>query len=439
MARVYISFLGTNDYLTCTYFYKDNEMQNLRFVQEATLNFFCSQWTSEDRILIFATGDTYEKNWLNNGHKDRNTGKIKNCMGLKGCIESLDLPLLVQRVPIPEGKSEPEIWEIFQIVYDQLKSDDEVIFDITHAFRSIPMLTIVILNYAKIMKNVTLSGIYYGAFEVLGSYHEAEKLPLEKRRAPILDLTPFDQLMEWSIAIDRFMGSGDAGLVSRLANRSVKMTLSATKGQDKAAIAVREIANNLSDFSKTMATCRGRDISDIAGKLKANLNRFETIEIVRPFKPVLDRIKVQFDKFQSSPVLDGIQAAKWCLEHNLIQQGYTILQETLISCFVLEIGQNEENKKCREIASQAATIYHYNLDKTKWKKAAADNEKITQKFLSFYQNQQKLVNLFRNLSSDRNDLNHAGHNDAPMKPHKFSEKLLGYIEKAENIIMPPLR
>ena len=71
MARVYISFLGTNDYLTCTYFYKDNEMQNVRFVQEATLNFFCSQWTSEDRILIFATGDAYEKNWLDNGHKDR--------------------------------------------------------------------------------------------------------------------------------------------------------------------------------------------------------------------------------------------------------------------------------------------------------------------------------------------------------------------------------
>ena len=52
----------------------------------------------------------------------------------------------VQRIFIPKGQSEQEIWEIFQIVYDRLKSGDEVIFDITHAFRSIPMLAITIFS-----------------------------------------------------------------------------------------------------------------------------------------------------------------------------------------------------------------------------------------------------------------------------------------------------
>ena len=435
MSRVYISFLGTNDYLPCTYFHDEKKLQNIRFVQEATLHFFCDKWDINDRILIFTTNESYQANWLNDGHKDRKTGNMKKCNGLKYCIEKSKLQAEVQQVSIPKGQSEQEIWEIFQIVYDRLKPGDEVIFDITHAFRSIPMLAIVILNYAKTMKNVTLSGIYYGAFEVLGSYYEAEKLSPEKRQAPILDLTAFDQLMEWSIAIDRFTGSGDARLINRLAHQSVKNRLANSNGRDKTAATMRNIAKNLTDFSKAMATCRGRDISVIAGKLKENVSWLETTEIVQPFKPVFERIKEQFDKFHgNNPVLDGIQAAKWCIEHNLIQQGYTILQETLISYFVVEGGKNKKDKKYREIASQAVKIFLEEINKDKWKKPAADNHQITQKFLDLYEGKKELIKIFRNLSNDRNDLNHAGQNDSPMKPDKFNEKLKSYIKDIENII-----
>jgi len=435
MSRVYISFLGTNDYLPCTYFHHEKELKNIRFVQEATLHLFCKEWDNNDRILIFATDGSYKSNWLDDGHKDRKSGEIKKCNGLKTCIEKSKLQAEVQRIRIPDGQSEQEIWDIFQIVYDQLKSDDEVIFDITHAFRSIPILAIVILNYAKVMKHIVIEGIYYGAFEALGSIHEADALPLQKRRVPILDLTSLDQLMEWSIAIDRFTGSGDAGLISRLADRSVKNLLAVSNGQDKTAANVRYIAKNLSDFSKAMSTCRGRDISVITGKLKKNVNSFETTEIVRPFKPVFERIKKQFDKFNGNPVMDGIQAAKWCAEHNLIQQGYTILQETLITYFVTESGENEEDRKNREIASQAIAIYLKKIDKDKWEKPALDNRYMTQKFLKVYDSKQKLIKIFRNLSNDRNDLNHAGQNDSPMKPDRFSEKIKAYITDLENIIM----
>ncbi|MBU0698719.1 MAG: TIGR02221 family CRISPR-associated protein, partial [Proteobacteria bacterium] len=70
MARVYLSFLGTNDYLSCCYFKNDKKLENVRFVQQATLKFFCDDWTLEDRILIFTTDEAYRKNWLNDGHQD---------------------------------------------------------------------------------------------------------------------------------------------------------------------------------------------------------------------------------------------------------------------------------------------------------------------------------------------------------------------------------
>jgi len=434
MSKVYISFLGTNDYLPCTYFKNSREMKNVRFVQQATLEFFCRGWTGKDRITIFSTEDAFRRNWLDDGHTDKDTGGIKKCMGLKNCIEELNLLPVLKKVPIPEGKSEQEIWEIFQIVLEELKPEDEVIFDITHAFRSIPMLAIVILNYSKVMKNITIGGIYYGAFEVLGSIFEAEKISMEKRRVPILDLTLFDQLMEWGIAIDRFSVAGDAAMVSKLANQSVKPILSESKGRDKAADTIRTIAKNLSDFSKAMATCRGHDISSIAGTLKEHVNTFESLELVQPFKPIFNRIKNQMNDFSGDSIMDGIQAARWCLDHSLIQQGYTILQETLLSYFILKIKHDQENQKYREIAGQAVTIYLKKIDRAKWKKASADNEQITLKLLDAYKGQDELIKIFRNISNDRNDLNHAGHNTNPMRPEAFRKQLSEMLARIETCL-----
>jgi hypothetical protein len=41
MAKAYFSFLGTNNYLPCTYYLNDREATQIRFVQEASIfNFF---------------------------------------------------------------------------------------------------------------------------------------------------------------------------------------------------------------------------------------------------------------------------------------------------------------------------------------------------------------------------------------------------------------
>jgi len=436
MPRVYMAFLGTNDYLPCTYFSDGKEVGNIRFVQEATLKFFCNDWTKDDRILIFTTEAADQKNWQDNGHRDRETEKSFKYNGLKKCIKDLNLSAPFQNVPIPEGKSEQEIWDIFKIILDQLSQEDEVVFDITHAFRSIPMLAVVVLNYAKIIKKITLHGIYYGAFEVLGSIPEAKKIPLKERRVPILNLTSFDQLMEWSFAINRFIEAGDAAHISRLANHSARSALTKTRGENKTAHFLRKIARDLDKFTKALSTCRGLDISNIAGSLNREINHLESSDYVppEPFQPVFKQIKDQMGRFKGDPILDGISASKWCLDHNLIQQGYTILQETLISYFIHKIGQDPENQKYREVAGQSVTVYLRKLDRAKWKKASADNEQITRELLEFYKGQNGLIKIFRNISKDRNDLNHAGHNTSPMRPETFRKQLSEMIAKIETYL-----
>ena len=107
----------------------------------------------------------------------------------------------------------------------------------------------------------------------------------------------------------------------------------------------------------------------------------------------------------------------------------------MISYFVIKTGKNEADKKYREIASQATVIYLKKIDKDKWEKPAADNCQITQKFLDLYDGEKELIKIFRNLSNDRNDLNHAGQNDSPMKPDNFRKKIEKYIEDIK-ILMP---
>lgn len=440
MSKIFISFLGTNDYLECSYRFQDDLIKNIRFVQEATIKLNCGNWSKNDKILIFTTKDAFKKNWKDNGQKDRTTGKHLDRIGLAKRLDNLQYSCSIKHIDIPDGRNEAQIWEIFSIVFDEIGQNDEIIFDITHAFRSIPMLAMVILNYAKVVSNVSLGGLYYGAMEALGSFEDVKKLSSEKRIIPIIDLTSFDQLMEWSIGIDLFLKSGNAALVSKLAEKSARTILSRTKGRDRSQHIIRRFADNLDSFTKTLSTCRGRDISANVVRLKINLDDCKKVKfndpLNKPLKPLLEKINKQMEFFHENSDKDGIQAARWCLEHNLIQQGYTILQETLISYFISSVGENPDNfqSKIRRLVNQAVyTFFNGHPGETAEKGSIEDND-ITNKLLNFYKQNEAMVKIHRNLSKLRNDINHCGFNDNPAKANKLTEKLRELTNQVEKNI-----
>jgi len=430
MARVYLSCLGTSNYVPCTYCYGETRIADVRFVQEATTRIFCAGWASADRILIFTTQEAKRRNWNDGGYFD-DAGKP--IAGLDSRLASLSLKTRITAIDIPEGGSEAEIWQIFQIIYDHINEADQVVFDITHAFRSIPMLAMVVLPYARVMKNIRIQGIYYGAFEILGHPAKVKELPMDQRRAPIFDLTPFSALLDWTLAIDRFLGAGDAGPACDLANTAVRPILSETKGQDQAAAAIRQVAVLLGAFTKNISTCRGREITGIATRLRQALDTCHSQHLLLPLQPLLKRVRQKLEPFRDDVVHDGIQAARWCLDHNLIQQGYTILQETLITFFVLQAHQDPAQKKNRELASQTVTIFLNSINESNRLPPAAHHPEIVNKFMAFLQNNWKLAEIFRNLSQSRNDLNHAGF-VSPRSADAFTTSLDNFIVKVEKVI-----
>ena len=432
--KVFLSFLGTNDYMPCTYFSPDGfEKSDTRFIQAALVEWRCKQWTKDDLVAIFLTKEASRKNWENDGHGNGS----ESCNGLQQCLKELSLSVQVKPVFISDGKTETEIWDIFDQVYSILESQDQVTMDITHAFRSIPMLAIVLLNYAKALKQVSISGIHYGAFEVLGSLHLVKKMPLSERRAPIFDLTAFDSLMAWSTGVDRFLSAGDATLISRLANENIKPILAESKGKDLAASAIRGVSKAVEEFSRILSTCRGKEISCSAFKLKSRVNEcLQYNDIIKPFTPILQALSDKTHVFTGNELSDGIQAAEWCLKHNMIQQGYTILLEVIVtwtaSLCPEQPGLSEIEK--REIVSSAIHIAKHNKSREEWTGTAKKYPEVTQQYIEICLRYQVLLDLYAPLTAFRNDLNHAGFVKSAIPAESIVKKLNDFVQSARTLI-----
>ena len=110
-----LTFLGTGDYKEAKYYYEDktNYFQS-KFIQEALMNIF-----NEDKMVVFVTPQAIVH---------------------KNFEELLEKFPNLKSVEIPVPKSEEEFWKLFEIIIESVDEGEEIIFDITHSFRSIPFI-----------------------------------------------------------------------------------------------------------------------------------------------------------------------------------------------------------------------------------------------------------------------------------------------------------
>lgn len=449
MANVFISLLGTNNYKTCSYFFGESyetkvfEKRDIRFVQEATIEHFCSEWTAEDRIFIFATPKAYELNWCDNGHRDRKTNTPIPQEGLGTRLAAMNLSPKVCCILIPEGKNPQEIWEIFEIIFQNLRHNDRIVFDITHALRSIPLLVLVILNYAKVVGGVSLNRIVYGAFETLGESGHVEAIPLEQRNAPIFDLTPFAELLDWTQAIDQFVRSGNANKAVELTKRNLEASGLKIRGKDRAHPLVK-LAEALEEYVIDISTCRGTKITKNVQNLKEILKSEELSELPKPFKPLLETITQELRDFKGEQLQDGITAAQWCYDHNLIQQGFTILQESLITHIITTYGKSfdldslETNHRTLVNRAMHGAVKRRQGSQSvvgeadeKPKTLDQNFERVIEELEKFFLGNDELLKMYQNLTQHRNDLMHCGYRTGPMSGEKFREKLKECVCRAQ--------
>lgn len=424
--RVFLSVLGVAFYETCRYRKDDFTGSETLFLQKSLLEYLQQQenWGGENDLVLMLLTDLARKNNWDKNLETRFCAKLQKEVAYQGLEKILlDMNLSYQDIAIPDGKDSDEMWEIFEVIFDELQDGDELYLDITNSFRYLPMLLVVLVNYAKLLKNVKVKAIFYGNYEARDK---------ESNIAPIMDLLPLSVLQDWTLAASDYLRYGQVEKLFELSESSLLPILRNTETRTKDAEKLRSFVKTLKEMVEERTTCRGYAIvgSKNVRKLKCTASEIQKVTIVQ-LRPIFEKIKQSLNDFDAKEnVLNCIKAAKWCCANKLYQQATTMLEEglgTFLCCHYQLAYRKMANRDaifgCISIKTQNKDIEENKANKELVEKILADDSVWGNK--AFVTILQKIVEL-------RNDYNHAGFKKNPFtaqKVIKIIEKLLDGIEE----------
>ena len=433
MARkLFISVLGTGLYEKGVYTQGDFISSETRFIQQATLELIgCKEtWTEEDRVCILLTDKAKELNWEVSSRIHPHTKEDIAYEGLNTLLQRMDLRPQMTPVSICDGKNEDEMWKIFQTTFEQIQDGDELYFDLTHSFRYLPMLILVLGNYAKFLKNIRIAHISYGNYEARN-----------EEGSPIVDLLPLTVLQDWTFAAADFLHNGRSEQLTQLTQQVFKPILRDTRGKDQQAQALRNFSDALNDITDNLQMCRGLNITkdkDIC-RLKKSIDQLSE-DIIAPLVPVVKNIEQSFTNFiPDSNILNGLHAAQWCYDNHMYQQSITILQETIVTYICNKNKLSVTDKDARALVNTAFYIADEKLqqEEKKWKLPNyGENNEAKDKVRELIKDPdiEKLSSSFSTATDVRNDFNHAGFRPNPMPAGRLANKIKESINEVHNII-----
>lgn len=378
--KVFLSFLGLGHtetgYKESSYIDKEKNkiVEKVKYVQNVIVEIEEDKF---DEKYIFCTAEVLKKRF----------NELEEEMGYT-----------YKSIEIKKGENEEEIWDIFQKVYDVLEENDEVTFDVTHGFRFLPMLGLLLLQHAKFLKNIKVKKLCYGAFEMRT---EKEK---ENEISPIMDLTSFSKLQDWSLSGYSFVKTGMAEHFTDLAKKEFK---SKSKDVDIDKNNLRNISKKLEEVALDIYTNRGINIveGNKVAVIKEEMREIKK-DLYPPFTLVIDKIEKDISNFKIKNVYNVFYAVEWCIEKKLFQQGITMLQEGLITFLLDKVNIDYMNKENRKEFSDFIGLENI-------KKYEGDIQKMNDIVIELSKKQiefQKLKSLYCNIKKIRNDINHGGFN-----------------------------
>jgi len=387
-----ISFLGVNQkgytktrYYTCNTEEKSCETE---FFQEALVNIY-----KPETLYVFLTESA--ETHIPNNMEQSTWETLKSRLSERVKIE----PVL----KVPEGNDSKSIWTIFDQITNCLEKGDRVVFDITHAFRSIPIIALVAVSYLRVVRQVTIEGLIYGQF-----------MPNSPENSPIYDLLPIVSLLEWTTATDQFIKTGNAQALAQLLS-------------DKND-AIQGLANNIKAISNGLELLRPVDVMTESAHLKntIKLASEHISESVPPFVTLLNRIDQDYGKFSLEnstdfknnakiSLINQLKMIKWYVDKGQVVHALSLAREWLPSllCWHFELDPfNESDRNEMELLLVGGTIKNKESNSVKeskylkqWKEFPKDKRK---QLTNIWNDEFRLANL-------RNDVLHSGFRKNPKK------------------------
>ena len=450
--KVFISVLGAGFYDKCVYkkenddrFWGGDTFQSskTRFIQQATLEYLkTNEWGMDDAAYILVTKGAKGCNWNKTivSRKKHKDAEEEEYIGLEKIIEDMHLPFPTKAVDIADGKNEDEIWDIFDtIISDEkgfIQEGDELYFDLTHGFRYLPMLVLVLGNYSKFLKNTNKCSITYGNFEMR-----------EHDVAPIIDLLPLAALQDWTNAVADYLENGYAEKLQQLGNDMLRPILrnreKMTEEETQDVQNVKGLVDNINTMALERQTCRG--ISVMGSRcVKLVRERIDSIQqsVISAFTPLIRKIDDSLMNFDpETNVFNTFAAAKWCFDNHQYQAATTFIEEGIITFFCLRNNIDYKNENLRELVTIVfnvkKSVRPLPLEKVRLKEG---QEPFFQSLLNdpLFLNS-KLVDWFSDFCDMRNDYNHCGFrsiNRSALKINKILTKIDEAFKKIEEELLP---
>lgn len=395
-----VTFLGTGNYQQATYVLEGREFTTHLFPEAL------ATWRQPEEMLVFLTREAREgKHWLT--LQERLAGKVS-----------------LRCVDIPSGKSEGELWQIFQALADSLPEGEEVIFDVTHAFRSLPILALLAAAYLRVAKQVRLSAILYGAFEARDAAD----------RVPVFDLTPFVGLLDWVTATDRFLRSGDATDLADLlrAAHQLPWRTAGTQAREELPRHLKNLADKLRELTQALLLARPPEIAQYAATVENQLPKAEPemARFAQPFVLLLERTRNHVASLAADDLATQRRLVHWYIEHHHTIQALTLAREWLISWVC--VGLKLDLLKEREDAEKA--LIHL------WRRQrnlSIDGElsPLLDRLAALPQVEQSL-RAWDPIGDLRNDVAHCGCRESPRPSGRILETVKQIAGHLDHLLLP---
>lgn len=404
-----ISFLGLSNYEETTYVSPiGSEKVTTPFFQEALVEFYHPETLY---VLLTKTVETS----IPRGASESNWEALQKRLNGKVSLKPIK--------NIPERNSPEDIWSIFQQVTNCLQDGDSVIFDITHSFRSVPVVALIAVSYLRVVRKVKIDGLLYGAFEAKNK---------ETNETPTFDLLPIVSLLEWTTATDQFIKTGNGEALASLLHSS-------DSERENLAASIKGIAQGLQ-------LLRPMDVMRESAFLPDRIKEATPIvsQSVPPFESLLERVEKDYGNFglanpedytanSKFSLIRQLKMIEWYDEKDQTVQALSVAREWLPSllCYHFEIDPlDKANREEMELLLAGGT--------RKGSNGVPDRKStyLDQWLEISKKTRTQLTNLWggqSNLANLRNDVLHAGFRKNPKSAKKILEETKKIIKELKEI------
>jgi hypothetical protein len=418
MARkVFLSVLGTGHYNPTKYYFDNDKATAIEtnFIQEATLRHYPKE--KFDKIYIFLTKDARKFNWENPAWKKTiQNPKFDPKPEYIGLSKKLADFNNLETINIADGNNESEIWSIFETIFKALNEGDQLYFDITHGFRTLPMLLMVLINYSKFLKQIEVEKITYGNWEArdVNNY------------APVIDVTSFSEIQDWTNAANDLLEHNSNENLKHIISTKNKQYFIKKEGNKVSEL--HHLMTKIFKISEAINLVDGYTLFKNTGIANFDENYINANkEIYKPLQYILEKLKKRFDKFEKTEntIKNGFEAVDWCIENGLYQNGYSILLENIITFIARKIDTTKiKDRELRTLISSTITTFELDENQLNF---SSDDMPLVNKIRSLYFIEE-IYEYYKYLSKIRNYLMHAHYNDDSIKNETIREKL-SYFNK----------